>query len=98
MKYKYQKVRMPDSLTECDLDIRDSELWHIDMDKFWARTKKVTGNTWMDKLVGSGLYFAAGLPVSTINNEFIMLVGRCYNKDTRCVENEDGKVIINLTA
>ncbi|KAH9331030.1 hypothetical protein KI387_003138, partial [Taxus chinensis] len=53
---------MPDSLAKCDLDIRDSELGHIDMEDFWARTKKVTGSPWMDKLVGNGLHFAAGLP------------------------------------
>ncbi|KAH9316970.1 hypothetical protein KI387_018739, partial [Taxus chinensis] len=62
MKYKYQRVRMPESLAECDLDIRDSKLGHIDMEDFWARTKKVTGSPWMDKLVSSGLHFAAGIP------------------------------------
>ena len=34
MKYKYQRVRMPESQAECDLDIRDSELGHIDMEEF----------------------------------------------------------------
>ncbi|KAH9327436.1 hypothetical protein KI387_007614, partial [Taxus chinensis] len=34
MKYKYQRVRMPDSQAECDLDIKDSELGHIDMEEF----------------------------------------------------------------
>ncbi|KAH9295580.1 hypothetical protein KI387_039168, partial [Taxus chinensis] len=52
---------MPDSLAECDLDIRDSELRHINMEDFWERNKKVTGSPWMDKLVSSGLYFVAGL-------------------------------------
>ncbi|KAH9301950.1 hypothetical protein KI387_013533, partial [Taxus chinensis] len=85
------RVRMPDSLVECSLDIRDSELGHIDMDDFWARTQQVTGSPWMDKLVGSGLHFTAGLPVSAINNEFIMIVARCYNKDTRCVKDKEGK-------
>ncbi|KAH9297440.1 hypothetical protein KI387_029122, partial [Taxus chinensis] len=75
----------------CDLDIRASKLGHIDMDDFWARTKKVTDSPWMDKLVGSGLHFATGLPVSAINNEFIMLISHCCNKDTRCVENGAGK-------
>ncbi|KAH9326621.1 hypothetical protein KI387_006799, partial [Taxus chinensis] len=50
MKYKYQRVRMPESQVECDLDIRDSELGHIDMEDFWARTRRVTGIPWMDKL------------------------------------------------
>ncbi|KAH9294367.1 hypothetical protein KI387_040421, partial [Taxus chinensis] len=27
-----------------------------------------------------------------------MVVARCYNKDTRCVVNEKGEVVINLTA
>ncbi|KAH9307095.1 hypothetical protein KI387_011499, partial [Taxus chinensis] len=62
MKYKYQKVRMPDSYVESDLDIRDSKLGHIDMDDFWARTNQETSGPWMNKLVGSGLHFAAGLP------------------------------------
>ncbi|KAH9294206.1 hypothetical protein KI387_040589, partial [Taxus chinensis] len=66
MKYKYQKVRMPESQAECDLDIRDSELGHIDMEDFWARTQKVTGSPWMDKLMGSGLHFAGGIPVSAV--------------------------------
>ncbi|KAH9298027.1 hypothetical protein KI387_029709, partial [Taxus chinensis] len=35
MKYKYHKVRMPDSYVESDLDIRDSELGHIDIKDFW---------------------------------------------------------------
>ncbi|KAH9319337.1 hypothetical protein KI387_021106, partial [Taxus chinensis] len=98
MKYKYQRVRMPDSQAECDLDIRDSELGHIDMEEFWVRTQKVTRSPWMDKLIGSALHFAGGIPVSAVNNEFMMVVARCYNKDTRCVVNEKGEVIINLTA
>ena len=53
MKYKYQRVRMPESHAECDLDIRDSKLNHIDMEDFWARTRRVTGSPWIDKLVGS---------------------------------------------
>ncbi|KAH9324301.1 hypothetical protein KI387_004479, partial [Taxus chinensis] len=63
MKYKYQRVRMPESQAECDLDIRDSELGHIDMEYFWARTRRVIGSPWMDKLVGSGLHFAAESPL-----------------------------------
>ncbi|KAH9320644.1 hypothetical protein KI387_015283, partial [Taxus chinensis] len=62
MKYKYQKVRMPDSYAESDLDIRDSELGHMYMDEFWARTNQASNDPWMNKLVGSGLHFAAGLP------------------------------------
>ncbi|KAH9310466.1 hypothetical protein KI387_025501, partial [Taxus chinensis] len=50
MKYKNQRVRMPEFQVECDLDIRDSELSHIDMEDFWARTKRVMGSPWMDKL------------------------------------------------
>ncbi|KAH9293518.1 hypothetical protein KI387_041278, partial [Taxus chinensis] len=72
----------------CDLDIRDSNLGHIDMEDFWAITKKVIGSPWMDKLVDSGLHFSVGIPVNVINNEFMMLVSHCYNKDIRCVENE----------
>ncbi|KAH9323703.1 hypothetical protein KI387_018342, partial [Taxus chinensis] len=52
MKYKYQRVRMPDSQAECDLDIKDSELGHIDLEEFWVRTQKVTRSPWMDKLIG----------------------------------------------
>ncbi|KAH9320769.1 hypothetical protein KI387_015408, partial [Taxus chinensis] len=62
MKYKYQRVRMPDSQAECDLDIRDSELGHIDLEEFWVRTQKVTRSPWMDKLIGSALHFAGGIP------------------------------------
>ncbi|KAH9315047.1 hypothetical protein KI387_023674, partial [Taxus chinensis] len=98
MKYKYQRVRMHKSQEECDLDIRDSELGHIDMEDFWARTRRVTDIPWMDKLVGSGLHFARGIPVSAVNNKFMMVVACYYNKDTRCVENEKGEVIINLTS
>ncbi|KAH9300011.1 hypothetical protein KI387_011594, partial [Taxus chinensis] len=76
------RVRMPESQAECDLDIRDSELGHIDMEDFWARTRRVTGSPWIDKLVGIGLHFAVGIPVSAVNNEFMMVVARCYNKDT----------------
>lgn len=36
MKYKYQRLRMLESHVECDLDIRDAELGHIDMEDFWA--------------------------------------------------------------
>ncbi|KAH9308388.1 hypothetical protein KI387_036299, partial [Taxus chinensis] len=67
---------------ECDLDIRDSELGHIDMEDFWARTRRVTGSPWMDKLVGSSLHFSEVIPVSTVNNEFMIVVARYYNKDT----------------
>ncbi|KAH9301758.1 hypothetical protein KI387_013341, partial [Taxus chinensis] len=88
MKYKYQRVRMPDSQAECDLNIRDSELGHIDLEEFWVRTHKVTRSPWMDKLISSALHFAGGIPVSAVNNEFMMVVTRCYNKDTRCVVNE----------
>lgn len=52
----------------------------------------------MEKLVGSGLHFARGILVSAMNNEFMMVVACFYNKDTRCVENEKGEVIINLTS
>ncbi|KAH9291075.1 hypothetical protein KI387_044646, partial [Taxus chinensis] len=72
MKYKYQRVRMPESQAECSMDVRDSELGHIDMDEFWVRTQKVTRSPWMDKLIGSALHFAGGIPVSTVNNEFMM--------------------------
>ncbi|KAH9304167.1 hypothetical protein KI387_008571, partial [Taxus chinensis] len=37
-------------------------------------------------------------PVSAVNNEFMMVVAQSYNKDTRCVENSKGEVVINLTA
>ncbi|KAH9323813.1 hypothetical protein KI387_018452, partial [Taxus chinensis] len=50
MNYKYQRVKMPESQVECELDIRDSELGHIDMEDFWARTNRVTWSPWMDKL------------------------------------------------
>ncbi|KAH9305579.1 hypothetical protein KI387_009983, partial [Taxus chinensis] len=40
MKYKYQRVRMPKSEEECNLDIRDFELRHIDIEDFCARTRK----------------------------------------------------------
>ncbi|KAH9332135.1 hypothetical protein KI387_043716 [Taxus chinensis] len=72
MKYKYQKVRMPESQAECSMDVRDSELGHIDMDEFWVRTQKVTRSPWMDKLIGSALHFAGGILVSAVNNEFMM--------------------------
>ncbi|KAH9302854.1 hypothetical protein KI387_014437, partial [Taxus chinensis] len=98
MKYRYQRVKMPESHAECDLDIRDSELGHIDMDDFWARPRRVTGNPWMEKLVGSGMHFSRGIPVSVVNNEFMMVVAHYYNKDIRCFENEKGEVIINLIA
>ncbi|KAH9302157.1 hypothetical protein KI387_013740, partial [Taxus chinensis] len=44
------RVSMPESQAECDLDIRDSELGHVDMEDFWARTQRVTRSPWMDKL------------------------------------------------
>ncbi|KAH9317617.1 hypothetical protein KI387_019386, partial [Taxus chinensis] len=91
IKYKYQRVRMPDSQAECDVDIRDSELGHIDMEEFWVRTQKVTRIPWMEKLMGSALHFSRGIPVSTVNKEFMMVVGQCYNKDTRCVVNDKGE-------
>ncbi|KAH9313211.1 hypothetical protein KI387_028246, partial [Taxus chinensis] len=91
MKYKYQRVRMPESQAECSMDVRDSELGHIDMEEFWARTQKVTRSPWMDKLIGSALHFAGGIPVSAVNNEFMMVVAQSYNKDTRCVENSKGE-------
>ncbi|KAH9304388.1 hypothetical protein KI387_008792, partial [Taxus chinensis] len=59
-----------------------SELGHIDMEEFWARTQKVTRSPWMDKLIGSALHFAGGIPVSAVNNEFLMVIAQCYNKDT----------------
>ncbi|KAH9307168.1 hypothetical protein KI387_043840 [Taxus chinensis] len=98
MKNKYQRVIMPESQAKCDLDIKYSELGHIDMEEFWVRTQKVTRSPWMDKLIGSALHFAEGIPVSAVNNEFMMMVSRCFNKYTRCVVNEKGEVIINLTA
>ncbi|KAH9303571.1 hypothetical protein KI387_044452, partial [Taxus chinensis] len=55
------KVRMPDSYVEYNLDIRDSELGHIDMDDFWVRTNQTSSGLWMNKLVGSELHFTAGL-------------------------------------
>ncbi|KAH9315795.1 hypothetical protein KI387_024422, partial [Taxus chinensis] len=85
------RVRMPESHAECDLDIRVAELGHIDMEDFWARTRRVTGSPWMEKLVGSGLHFTLGIPISMVNNEFMMVVAHYYNKDTRCVENEKGE-------
>lgn len=98
MKYRYQKVRISDSYAKSDLDIRESELGHIDMEDFWARTNQATNGPWMNKLIRSGLHFLARLPVSAINNEFIMLVDRCYNKDTRCVKDKEGKTVIDLTS
>ncbi|KAH9320052.1 hypothetical protein KI387_021821 [Taxus chinensis] len=98
MKYKYQRVRMPESQAECNMDVRDSELGHIDIEEFWVRTQKVTRSPWMDKLIGSALHFAGGIPVSAVNNEFMMVVAQSFNKDTRCVENSKGEVVINLTA
>lgn len=68
------------------------------MDDFWARTRRVIGSPWMEKLVGSGLHFSGGIPISAVNNEFMTVAAHCYSKDTRCVKNEKGKVIINLTA
>ncbi|KAH9314812.1 hypothetical protein KI387_023439, partial [Taxus chinensis] len=65
-------VRMPESQAECSIDVRDSELGHIDMEEFWAKTQKVTKSPWMDKLIGNALHFASGIPVSTVNNEFLM--------------------------
>ncbi|KAH9324965.1 hypothetical protein KI387_005143, partial [Taxus chinensis] len=76
------RVRMPESQAECSLDIRDSELGHIDMEEFWARTQKVTRSPWMDKLIGSALNFTGGILVSAVNNEFLMVTTQCYNKDT----------------
>ncbi|KAH9304671.1 hypothetical protein KI387_009075, partial [Taxus chinensis] len=64
MKYKYQRVRMPESQVECDLDIRDLELGHIDMEEFWAKTQRVTRSPWMDKLIGSALDLAGGISIS----------------------------------
>ncbi|KAH9323616.1 hypothetical protein KI387_018255 [Taxus chinensis] len=80
------------------MDVRDSELGHIDMEEFWVRTQKVTRSPWMDKLIGSALHFAGGIPVSCVNNEFMMVIAQCYNKDIRCVENSKGEAVINLTA
>ncbi|KAH9314356.1 hypothetical protein KI387_022983, partial [Taxus chinensis] len=54
-------------------------------------TQKVTRSPWMDKLIGSALHLAGGIPVSTVDNEFMMVVARCYNKDTRCVVNDKGE-------
>ncbi|KAH9312394.1 hypothetical protein KI387_027429, partial [Taxus chinensis] len=54
------------------MDVRDSELGHIDMEEFWVRTQKVTRSPWMDKLIGSALHFTRGIPVSAVNNEFMM--------------------------
>ncbi|KAH9331274.1 hypothetical protein KI387_003382, partial [Taxus chinensis] len=84
-------VRMPESQAECNMDVKDSELGHIDMEEFWVRTQKVTRSPWMDKLIGSALHFAGGIPVSTVNNEFMMVVAKSFNKDTRCVENSKGE-------
>ncbi|KAH9292949.1 hypothetical protein KI387_041864, partial [Taxus chinensis] len=47
----------------------DSELGHIDIEEFWVRTQKVTRSPWMDKLIGSALHFAGGIPVSAVNNK-----------------------------
>ncbi|KAH9309892.1 hypothetical protein KI387_037803, partial [Taxus chinensis] len=54
-------------------------------------TRRVTGGPWMEKLVGSGIHFTGGIPISAVNNEFMMVVASYYNKDTRCVENEKGE-------
>ncbi|KAH9289333.1 hypothetical protein KI387_033450, partial [Taxus chinensis] len=80
------------------MDVRDSELGDIDMEEFWVRTQKVTRSPWMDKLIGNALHFARGIPISAVNNEFMMVIAQCYNKDTRCVKNSKGEVVINLTA
>ncbi|KAH9310116.1 hypothetical protein KI387_038027, partial [Taxus chinensis] len=54
-------------------------------------TQRVTRIPWMDKLIGSALHLAGGIPVSAVNNEFMMVVARCYNKDIRCVHGEKGE-------
>ena len=43
MKYKYQRVRMPESQAECSMDVRDSKLGHIDMEEFWPELRKLQG-------------------------------------------------------
>ncbi|KAH9327512.1 hypothetical protein KI387_007690, partial [Taxus chinensis] len=61
------------------------------MEEFWAKTQKVTRSPWIDKLIDSALHFARGIPVNTVNNEFMMVIAQCYNKDIRCVVNSKGE-------